>query len=111
MTSFGDIVCDNHSLDVACHCGRIWFTKHSEQYEEYAEKSKSSLMGPYCESSDDAIGWGVLDGRQVVFDCPCGFIEKYEAFLLQHEEVVRKFLRATGEDRMKEARRMAGIIV
>lgn len=109
MADFRDFVCDHHATCSDCKCGKVWFTHQDEDYETLQRKATEE-PDKYLESDDDAVAFGWISGEQVVWSCDCGFIKRHEEWIREHEEVVRKFLRALGAERVEEASRLAAIV-
>ena len=110
MASFADLVCDEQSPAIDCKHGITWFTHEDEDYLELRRKHKDNPH-KYRENNEDAIGWGWFEGDQVVFGCPQCMerFEKCEQWIQENEEVLRKYLRKLGKQRLEEAQRLAAI--
>jgi hypothetical protein len=67
--------------------------KHPDQYIEHA--------------SDDSVSWGLIDGKQAVYDCQCNLARKYEDFIWSHRQVIARYLTKRIDDNLKEAKEEA----
>lgn len=108
--TFADVVCNHGSPSIQCGCGVTWFTHEDEEYESLLVKSKADPE-KYRESSDDAIGWGWFEGKQMVWGCPKCMerFERCESWIKDNEEFIREFLKRFGQQRLAEAQRLAAI--
>ncbi len=108
--SFADIVCNHSSSSIDCDCGITWFTHEDEEYELLLAKAKTQPT-KYIETSDNAVGWGLLEGRQMVWGCPRCMerFERCETWLKHNEEIIREFLKKFAKERLAEAERLASI--
>ena len=61
-------------------------------YEEWAEKAKNE-PDKYVDHGDCSVGLGWVDRHQVIYDCPCNLLKKYEDFILNHEELILEFFK------------------
>ena len=109
MASLEYFVCDHQATCADCRCGKVWFTCRDDDRDTLRAKAKREPE-KYVESEDDGVAFGWISGEQVVFGCGCGFIERHEEWIREHEEVVREFLRKLGAERAEEATRLAAII-
>lgn len=109
MASFEHFICDHNATCADCQCGKVWFTRHDEDYEELQKKSAAD-KGTYCESNDDGLAFGWLSGQQVVFGCDCGFAQRHEDWIREHEKEIRQFLRQLGAERLADAEELAAIV-
>ena len=105
-----NMVCSHQSPGIDCKCGITWFCHEDEDFDSL-RKSATKLPEKYRETSDDAIGWGWLNGHQVVWGCgDCmAYVKKHEDWILDNEELVRSFLVEFGKNRLDEAKRLASI--
>lgn len=110
MASIADLICDNHTYEIDCYHGITWYTSNSQEADEFRKKS---LEQPekYVFVSDECVAFGWIEGRQVVWSCEkcMDHFTRCEQWLLAHEEVVRKFLKAYGDERLAAAQRLAAI--
>lgn len=51
---------------------------------------------------------GILEGRQVVFGCPCGRLELFESWIWRNRDVILSYLSLRAENRFKESQEMMG---
>lgn len=109
--TFADVVCNHKSPSIKCDCGITWFTHEDEQYAPLKDRA-FDYPGKYRESSGNAIKWGLLEGRQVVYGCPKCMerFKRYEDLILANEEDIREFLKRFGQQRLAEAKRLAEIV-
>lgn len=108
---FEDIISDSGSISIICEmCGRTHFGTASPnlfeegELEELRKKAKKN-PGLYLEDSDnDCIGWGIIDGKQVVIGCPCKSLRKYEAFIWTNRHIIMDYLTQRLEEEFTEKR-------
>jgi len=43
MSKFADMICQNHSHEIACQCGRAWLTHNSVRYELKSNRGVSGM--------------------------------------------------------------------
>lgn len=102
--TFMDIVCDAGCCSsIDCEfCKRTHFTHEDHDFEALQEKAKAQ-PDKYLESSNDSIGWGYLDGRQYVYDCPCDSGHRYEEFIWRHRRIIAAYLKRRAENQLASA--------
>jgi hypothetical protein len=109
---FIDSICHSGSLVTDCDfCGRVHFATYGNEeffdegeLEELYEKQKQNPE-KYIEHYDCSnVSWGNLDGKQVVYDCPCDEekLSKYEDFIWKHRFIIAKYLKSRSEAELKE---------
>jgi hypothetical protein len=108
---FMDAVCDQHSPCMTCEfCGRTHFTPDDEGYDLLASKAMKQ-PDKYIEyPSGSTIAWGVLDGKQYVYECPCDSGERYEQWLITHRMMIAKFLKEWAKGRAQRANYEAAML-
>ena len=79
-----------------CECGITHFdTFHSYDWEEgeLEELEKKAKADPkhYIEH-DCSIGTIEIGGVEIVYGCICGLAEKYENFIISHDEQLAEYL-------------------
>ena len=109
MASFDYFICENNGTCADCQCGKVWFTRHDEDYEALLQKAAAD-KDQYRESDDDGLAFGWLSGRQVVFGCDCGFSQRHEDWIREHEKEIRQFLRQLGAERLADAEELAATL-
>lgn len=57
------------------------------------------------DAQSDSIGWGLIDGKQAVFACPCGKLRRYEDWIWNHRAIIYLYLRGRTMRDLKIARR------
>lgn len=96
---FMSAVCNSGTAVCTCEfCGRIHFTPYSDlsyNDKEMEDLKKQSEENPdkYVLSCDDAISWGWMEGKQIVWGCPCNAGKKYEDFIWKHRFVIADYLK------------------
>jgi hypothetical protein len=97
---FMDLVCCGGTPSADCQfCGRLHFAtgpgscEATDEIERLRALAKES-PDRYCESDDDAIAIGVLDGMQVVWNCPCDTLLRYEQFIWDNRVLIAKYIKA-----------------
>ena len=106
---FMDAVCNHGSATINCQlCGRYHFGGDRGQFEqgEQDRLRASALSDPehYVNHGLESPSWGIMDGRQVVWDCPCQEASKWERFIWDHRIVIANYLSAMAFRMMEEAR-------
>jgi hypothetical protein len=97
---FMDMVCDGGTPSIDCElCGRTHFAtgpQSCEDEDEIARLRKLATEQPdkYCESDDDSISFGSLAGIQVVYDCPCHKLRRYEDFIWDNRALILSYVKA-----------------
>jgi hypothetical protein len=113
---FMDAVCNSGSPDGDCQlCGRRHFASGSRSdidAGDLANYRARAQENPelYCESDDDGISFGFLDGQQVVWGCPCGRMRRYEDFIWSHREMIVTYIKARSKMERDEAQRALNLI-
>lgn len=108
---FADIVCDGGTPVADCElCGRTHFATAdrgvSWEPGEVERLRAKAAENPdkYIEyPSDDCIGFGHIDGKQVVFMCPCNRLSRYERFIICHQRMIVRFLKAINKAQQEKA--------
>jgi hypothetical protein len=95
-------------------CGRVHFAT-AEDAIGYAEGELEGLRqaaekepDKYVEDAfSTGISWGYIDGKTAVVDCPCNGLYKYERWILNHVDVISRFLRSHARNLQCYAGRIA----
>lgn len=101
--NFMDAVCEAGTPDMTCQlCDRHCFATGSQTClsdVEIDKYRKSSNENPhrYWECADDSLAYGVIDGKQCVYDCPCNGMARYENFIWTHRHMITRYLRKRSE--------------
>jgi hypothetical protein len=92
---FLDLLCDSAAPVAVCnHCGRVHFTHESDDYRQLQANAVAEPE-KYIEDKDNfSIAWGVLDGKQYVWRCPCSRAIAYEEFVWKNRHLIAKYIRA-----------------
>lgn len=86
------------------HCGRTHFTHEDADCESLRAKAEKQ-PDKYIEQDCDSLAFGILDGRQYVFGCPCKKAERYEQFVWDHREQIADYLKRRAQAEVEEAQR------
>jgi len=105
---FADAVCDGGTPVADCElCGRTHYVSSGYCMEqgELADLEWKHQQEPekYIPSDCDSISIGHIDGRQVVYGCPCNKLSRYEKFIWRHRFLIAKYLKRRSEEMMAEA--------
>lgn len=79
-------------------CGRVHFASTAGfdflpgEVDRLLEQA-AFLSDRYVDHGDESIRWDIVDGRQVVFHCPCGELRKTEKFIVDNRKLISVFLR------------------
>lgn len=109
---FMDMVCNAGAPTIDCElCGRTHFATGSQSCEDPDEIEKLRALAKknpngYCESDDDGISSGTLNGMQVVFDCPCHLLRKYEDFIWNERQLIVSYIKARTAKELDAASKM-----
>lgn len=113
---FMDLVCSGGTPSIDCQlCGRTHFatgplsTEDPVQIEEM-RASAAKYPDKWLESGDDSLAFGYLDGRQVVWNCPCHKMRRYEDFIWDHRELIAKYLKARLAKQVEEDSKLLGTL-
>lgn len=106
---FMDLVCDQGTPSADCElCGRTHFASgqgscYDVEEIERCQRAADKEPEKWCEHHEDGISFGFIDGKQVVFDCPCNKLRRYEDFIWRHRDLIVSYLQRRGEAELKEA--------
>lgn len=108
---FWDAICHAGSNVTNCElCGRVHFVddklsdyERGELEKLYAD-NKANPDRTIFHPNDDAVFWGIIDGRRAVYDCPCGLARKYEDFIIDNRRQIMSYLVKRAESLEREAR-------
>lgn len=99
---FKQAVCHSSSISVQCEfCGRNYFDSEQAGCFEEGELEELQLMAksePDKYIDGDFTHWGDIDGKQVVVNCCCNALRKYEDFIWSHRHIIIDYLK----DRIRE---------
>lgn len=106
-----DIVCTGGTPAATCElCGREHFDANGEFMEEgelddllAKQKSKPEKY----ISHNGGIGFGHIDGKQVVWDCPCNRASRFEKFIWGHRQIIASYLKARAQKATEHAQQLA----
>lgn len=95
-----------------CDCGRVHFVSaagHGDYEEgelaEFQQKAKDHPDKYYEHNDFDYVETVVIDGREIVPDCPCGKIQRYIDWIEENADSLAKYLGFHFEHRKKELAR------
>lgn len=78
------------------HCGRTHFADPGEGYEpgelEKLRNNARKKPDKYISTSEESIHYGLLDGKQTVYGCPCNAAAKYESTFWNNRRVIADYL-------------------
>lgn len=105
-------VCHGGALCSICceHCGRVHFVGdgHGDYEDGELEDLRANALknpGKYIEHNDyDSIDWGYINGKQIVYGCPCNSARQYERWIWSHRYVISKYLKLMAEELALEAK-------
>ena len=107
---FVDAVCDGGTPKAVCgFCGRTHFTSGPGFDMDDGEIDRLRAMavtepGRYIEDgANDSVAVGEIDGYEVVWNCPCRRLSKYERFIWGNRRVILEYLRARTTAERNEA--------
>lgn len=103
---FMQAVCDRGALcSVLCEfCDRLHFVGagHGDYNDGELEDLRANALknpGEYIEHNDyDTIDWGYINGKQIVYGCPCNSARQYEQWIWSHRYLIAKYLRLRAEE-------------
>jgi len=58
-----------------------------------------------CIAHSDYVSWGYLDGKQVVYDCPCNGASRYEKLFWDSRYIIEKYFQNRTKKISETARR------
>ncbi len=73
------------------------------ELDEFLKKQKENPKKYLADYDSTAIGWGCLDGKQVVYGCPCNLASKYEEFIWNHREIIAEYFSNKAQKMQKES--------
>jgi hypothetical protein len=102
---FMQAICGHGALcSILCeHCGRVHFVGNG--YGDYEDGELEDLRanalkepGKYIEHNDyDSIDWGYINGKQIVWGCPCNSARRFESWIWSHRYAIAKYLKLRAE--------------
>ena len=89
-------------------CGRTHFTldgNYDFERKEAAELLKNHRHNPdrYVQHHGDSLHWGLLDGKQAVYECSCDAVKKYEDIFWRNKHIIAEYF----SNRAKKMREQA----
>lgn len=111
--AFMDAVCRSGALcQVLCEfCKRTHFMgeHYSGDYEdgelEDLQIKAQKYPGQYIEHNGyDSISWGMINGKQIVWGCPCNSARQFEQWIWSHRYIISKYLRTRAESIQLDAK-------
>lgn len=97
---FMDTVCDAGTSSIDCQlCGRLHFAAGEQSCLSREEIERLRVLAKEhpdqcCESHEDGIAFGYIDGRQAVWSCPCGKLRRYEEFIWNNRDLIVRYIKA-----------------
>lgn len=113
---FMGAVCNAGSIVADCEfCGRTHFV--DEHWGDFEEGEFENLMKKYEEDPDkyvfnneySSVSLGYLDGKQVVWGCPCNAGSRYEEFMWNHRYIFRDYIKAKAKKIAENAEMETGL--
>ena len=112
---FEHAVCLEALTVIDCQlCGRVHFAcgpNHGDyepgELDRLLAKQSKEPEKYVGDAQSDSIGWGLIDGKQAVFACPCRKLRRYEDWIWDHREIIVTYLRARTLRDLKIARHEA----
>ncbi len=99
------------SLVIDCeYCGKTYFATWKENIYEEGELEELRAKAEenpekYHEWSDaDTISWGILNGKQVVYECCNDEVAKYEQFIWNHRYSIASYLKVRTDKMVEKAK-------
>ena len=92
-----------HGCVGECSCGKVYYDASDNYYNwedgefERLEKDPNSYPLPYAVTSI------MIGGEEIVPDCDCGKLKKYEDFIIHHAEQIAKYLNMRSKALSKES--------
>lgn len=95
---FCDVFAHSGSIIIKCDCGithvandEIGYLEKEEilELQELEARNPESVIRWDCSS----ISWTTINGRDIVFDCPCGYAEKLCRFIENHDSEIMKLIK------------------
>jgi hypothetical protein len=111
--TFMEAVCNRGALcQILCEfCKRTHFMgelSHGDYEEGELEDLRVKARkkpDKYIEHNDyDSISWGYINGKQIVWGCPCNSARQYEQWIWSHRYVISKYLRLRAQELETEAK-------
>lgn len=98
-----------------CGCGRTHYVATGENMEpdgelqrlEAEHKARPKDFIPDHESSSISIG--VFNGVPYVYDCPCGALDRLEAFFWDNRKALMRYFRDRAERELADAHATAAL--
>ena len=113
---FWDAVIHAGSNVIDCGlCGRTHFVEDSMSSYEEGELEKLHALSEenpdrtIFHANADSVSWGSIDGKQVVYGCPCNGAAKYETLFWESRRIISQYFSARAEKMKKLADEAAGL--
>ena len=107
--AFMRAVCNTGSICIDCEfCNRTHFVSYGDfDRGELDDLRSRALQSPdkYIEHGDcDYISWGYLEGKQIVWGCPCNRARLYERWIWNHRYTIASYLKSRADELSMEAK-------
>lgn len=89
-----------------CSCGREHYAPNSFSNSEITAMNKKKKLNPdgvVIHIGFDGISSRVLNGLDWVTCCECNTLGKYEQFIWEERDIIRRYLKAKSERLLQEA--------
>jgi hypothetical protein len=122
MDLFWDLVTqEGVSLTIQCGwCGRTHFATGNNpgdyedgELEALRRKAKDDPDHYLEDAWNGGIAWGHLDGRLLVWKCPCEAglnIGRYERFIWDHRRMIAAYIKARAAAQLKQANQDSALL-
>lgn len=88
-------------------CGRICFeddeSAGSWEEGELERLRENAVKDPDKYLAMDRVESGRMNGKEVVVNCPCNFLKKYEDFIWAYRHVIAKYIAVRAKQQAEEA--------
>lgn len=96
---FKDVICDAGTPQAQCDfCGRTYYVENGENMEprelEELQRKRNEKPEFYIPISNaNSISFGILNGKCFVWHCDCNYITAYEKFIIDHRQLIVRYLK------------------
>jgi hypothetical protein len=104
------------SMVVTCeHCGRTFFGTYHEgwydegELEELREKARQFPERYIEDVAYDSYSHGHVDGKTLVYGCPCNAGRRYEDWIWNHRYLIASYLKERAADAAVDAKLAAAV--